>query len=183
MEELRVQRLRQREEAQRLQGPCARPARDTSQRRRDAEAARRVAEDIPERGEETWVEVTAGGRRPRSPSRAAKNRGKTKDKDRDATPTMGGTIDPVSDDDDTYHRTKTSGAKGPGKGKGYKGGWRPMLDWLGRLDVSYRGCLREFLPEGARPGENLRRGDINVRQEDVICQVLPVSEKNRASYG
>ena len=25
-----------------------------------------------------------------------------KDKDRDATPTMGGTIDPVSDDDDTW---------------------------------------------------------------------------------
>ena len=48
-------RLRQREEAQRLQGPFARPARDTSQRPRDAEAARRAAEDIPERGEETWV--------------------------------------------------------------------------------------------------------------------------------
>ena len=58
---------------------------------------------------------------------------KTKDKDRDATPTMGGTIDPVSDDDDTYDRTKASGAKGPGKGKGYKGGWRPLLDWLGRV--------------------------------------------------
>ena len=63
MEELRLQRLRQREEA------LARPARDISQRRRDAEAARRVAEDMPERGEETWVEVaTARGRRPRSPA-------------------------------------------------------------------------------------------------------------------
>ena len=40
VEELRLQRLRQREEAQRLQGPFARPARDTSQKRRDAEAAR-----------------------------------------------------------------------------------------------------------------------------------------------
>ena len=39
VEELRLQRLRQREEAQRLQGPFARPARDTSQRRRDADAA------------------------------------------------------------------------------------------------------------------------------------------------
>ena len=33
VEELRLQRLRQREEAQRLQGPFARPARDTLQRR------------------------------------------------------------------------------------------------------------------------------------------------------
>ena len=64
-----------------------------------------MAEDRPERGEETWVEVaTARGRRPRSPTKAAKGRGKTKDKDRDATPTMGGTIDPISDDDDTYER-------------------------------------------------------------------------------
>ena len=179
VEELRLQRLRQTEEAQRLQGPFARPARDTSQKRRDAEAARRVAEDRPERGEETWVEVaTARGRRPRSPSRAAKGRGKTKDKDRDATPTMGGTRDPVSDDDDTYDRTKGSGAKGPGKGKGYKGGWKPLLDRLGRVDVSYRGCPREFLSEGARPGENLRQGDINVRQEDIIRQVLPASEED-----
>ena len=108
--------VRQREEAERLQGPFARPARDTSQKRRDAEAARRVAE--AERGEETWVDVaTARRRRPRSPSRAAKGRGKTKDKDRDATPTMGGTIDPVSDDDDTYDRTKDSGAKGPARAK------------------------------------------------------------------
>ena len=30
---------------------------------------------------------------------AAKKASKTKDKDRDATPTMGGTIDPASDDD------------------------------------------------------------------------------------
>ena len=67
--------------------------------------------------------ATARGRRPRSPSREAKGRGKTKDKDRDATPTMGGTIDPASDDDDTYDRTN----KGPGKGKGYKGSWKPLL--------------------------------------------------------
>ena len=108
MEELRLQRLRQREEADRLQGPFYREARETSrdrQRRRDAEAARRVAEGPPDRGEETWVDVaTARGRRPRSPSRAAKHRGKTKDKDRDATPTMGGTIDPASDEDDTVGR-------------------------------------------------------------------------------
>ena len=75
-------------EERRLQGPFARPARDTSQKRRDAEAARRVAEGRPDRGEETWVDVaTARGRRPRLPSRAAKGRGKTKDKDRDATST------------------------------------------------------------------------------------------------
>ena len=46
-EELRLQRLRQREEADWLEGPFNREARDTSrdrQRRRDAEAARRVAE-------------------------------------------------------------------------------------------------------------------------------------------
>ena len=55
LEELRLQRLRQRDEAERLQGPFARPARDTSRRRRDAEAARRVAEGLPDRGDETWV--------------------------------------------------------------------------------------------------------------------------------
>ena len=74
LEELRLQRLRQREEADR--GPFRRTARDTSrdrQRRQDAEAARRVAEGPPDRGEETWVDVaTARGRQPRSPSRAAK---------------------------------------------------------------------------------------------------------------
>ena len=53
--------------------------------------------------------ATARGRRPRSPSRAAKGRGKTKDKDRDATPIMGGTIDPVSDDDDTIDRPTLKG--------------------------------------------------------------------------
>ena len=122
VEELRLQRLRQKEEAERLQGPFARPARDTSQKRRDAEAAKRVAEGKPDRGEEKWVDVaTARCPRPRSPSRAAKGRGKTKDQDRDAAPTMGGTIEPAGDDDDTYDRTKGSGAKGPGKGKGYKG--------------------------------------------------------------
>ena len=148
VEELRLQRLRQREEAQRLQGPFPRPARDTLQKRRDAEAAGRVAEDRPERGEETWVEVaTARGRRPRSPSRAAKGRGKAKDKDRDATllaTTMIPTIGP--------------GAKGSGKGKGYKGGWRPLLDRLGRVDVSYtevvRGssCLRALDPARTSAG-------------------------------
>ena len=44
--------------------------------------------------------------RPRSPSRPAKGCAKTKDKDRDASPTMGGTIDLVSDDDDTVDRSK-----------------------------------------------------------------------------
>ena len=81
-----------------------------------------MAEGLPDRGDETWVDVAAATtRRPRSPSRAAKGRGKTKDKDRDATPTMGGTIDPVSDYDDTIDRSRAD-AKGPGKGKGYKGG-------------------------------------------------------------
>ena len=59
---------------------------------------------------------------------------------------MGGTIDPVSDDDDTYDRTKGSGAKGPGKGKGYKGGWKPQLDRLGRVDVSYRAARGSSCP-------------------------------------
>ena len=65
LEELRLQRLRQRDEAERLQGPFARPARDTSQRRRDAEAARRVAEarwiEAKRRG---WasLQLGAGGR-------------------------------------------------------------------------------------------------------------------------
>ena len=76
LEELRLQRLRQREEAERLEGPFRRTARDTSrdrQRRQDAEAAIRVAEGPPDRGEETWVDVaTARGRQPRSPSRRGK---------------------------------------------------------------------------------------------------------------
>ena len=42
-------------------------------------------------------------------------RGKGKDKDRDASPTMGGTLD-TSDDDPTV-----DGTKGPGKGRA-KGG-------------------------------------------------------------
>ena len=105
---------------------CARRA---TQRRRDAEAARRVVEGLPDRGDETWVDVaTARGRRPRSPSRAAKGRGKTKD----ATPTMGGTIDPVSDYDDTIDTSKE------------------VLDRLGRVDVSYRGCPQQYLPEAGR---------------------------------
>ena len=138
-----------------------------------------MAEGLPDRRDEMWVDVaTARGRRPRSPSRAAKGRGKTKDKDRDATPTMGGTIDPVSDYDDTIDRSKKADAKGPAKGKGYKGGWRPLLDRLGRVDFSYRGCPQQYLAEGARPGENLRRGDISVRHDDVIRQVLPASEED-----
>ena len=163
-------------------GPFNRTARDTSrdrQRRRDAEAARRVAEGPPHKGEETWVDVaTARGRRPRSPSRAAKGRGKTKDKDRDATPTMGGTIDPATDGDDTVDRSKGTGAaKGNAKGRG-KGGWTPMLDRLGRIDVSYRGCPRQYLPPGARPGENLRHGDLTIRSEDAIREVLPLSDED-----
>ena len=46
------------------------------------------------------------------------------------------------------------------------------------MDVSYRGCPQQYLPKGARPGENLRRGDISVRHDDVIRQVLPASEKD-----
>ena len=88
VEELRLQRLRMREEAERLEGPFNREARESSrdrQRRSDAEAARRVAAGTASMGEESWVDVaTARGRRPRSPSRAARGRGKTKDKDRDA---------------------------------------------------------------------------------------------------
>ena len=97
LEELRLQRLRQREEAERLEGPFRRTARDTSrdrQRRQDAEAARRVAEGTTDRGEETWVDVD---------------------------------------------RSKGTGAaKRNAKGRG-KGGWTPMLDRLGRVDVSYPG--------------------------------------------
>ena len=64
-----LQRLRMREEAERLEGRRLGIPR-AIQRRSDAEAARRVAEG-------TWVDVaTARGRR--------KARGKTKDKDRDA---------------------------------------------------------------------------------------------------
>ena len=150
LEELRLQRLRQREEAERLEGPFNRPARETSrdrQRRRDAEAARRVAEGPPDRGEETWVDVaTARGRRPRSPSRPAKERGKTKDKHRDATPTMGGTIDPATDDDDTVDRFKGAGAaKGAAKRRG-KGGWTPALDRLGRMTLATGAALRSTCP-------------------------------------
>ena len=50
VEELRLQMLRMREEAERLEGLLNRKARDTSrdrQRRSDAEAARRVAEGPP----------------------------------------------------------------------------------------------------------------------------------------
>ena len=49
LEELRLQRLPQREEAERLEGPFNRAAGETSrdrQRRRDAEAARRVVEGL-----------------------------------------------------------------------------------------------------------------------------------------
>ena len=93
---------------------------------------------------------------------------------------MGGTIDPVGDYDDTIDRFKGADAKGPGKGKGYKGGWRPLLDRLGRVDVSYRGCPQQYLylRKGARPGENLRHSDISVRHDDVIRQVLPASEED-----
>ena len=52
-----------------------------------------------------------------------------------------------------------------------------MVDRLGRLDVSYRGCPLQFLPPGARPGENLRRGDITIRHEDVVREVLPSSDE------
>ena len=80
VEELRLQRLRQREESERLQGPIARPARDTSQTLGQlGEWPRTGPREAKRRG------ATARGRRPRSPSRAAKGRGKTKDKDRDAT--------------------------------------------------------------------------------------------------
>ena len=62
------------------------------------------------------------------------------------------------------------------KGRG-KGGWTPQLDRLGRIDVSYRGCPFQYLPPGARAGENLRRGDITIRQEDVIREVLPPADE------
>ena len=59
---------------------------------------------------------------------------------------MGGTIDPATDDDDTVDRSKKTGAvKGNAKGRG-KGGCTPMLDRLGRIDVSYRGCPRRESP-------------------------------------
>ena len=62
-------------------------------KRSDAEAARRVAAGTAAKGTgETWVDMaTAKGSRdrPRSPSRPTKGRGKIKNKDRDASPTMG----------------------------------------------------------------------------------------------
>ena len=88
-------------------------------------------------------------------------RGKTKDKDRDVTPTIGGLIDPVSDDD-TVDKSKGA-AKSATKARG-KGGWTPQVD------VSYRGCPYQLLPPGARPRENIRRGDITIRHEDVANQ-------------
>ena len=63
------------------------------------------------------------------------------------------------------------GAKG-----GAKGGWKPSIDRDWRLDVSYRGCPLQFLPPGARPGENLRRGDFNIRHDDAIRETLPPGE-------
>ena len=81
---------------------------------------------------------------------------------------MGGTIDPATDDNDTVDRSKGAGAaKGAAKGRG-KGGWTPSLDRFGRIDVSYQGCPTQYLPPDARPGENLRRGDISIRHEDAI---------------
>ena len=66
LEELRLQRLRQRDEAERLQGPFARPARDTSQRRRDAETPRQLGEwQKARRIEAKWtssLQLGAGGR-------------------------------------------------------------------------------------------------------------------------
>ena len=55
-------------------------------------------------------------------------------------------IDRVSDEDDTVDRSKEP-AKGqvPQKGRG-KGGWTPMIDRLGWLDVSCGGCPLVFLP-------------------------------------
>ena len=52
-----------------------------------------------------------------------------------------------------------------------------MIDRLGRVDVSYRGCRTKYLPPNARPGENLRRGNISIRHEDVIREVLPPSHE------
>ena len=43
--------------------------------------------------------------------------------------------------------------------------------------MSYRGCPLQFLPPGARPGENLRRGDISIGHEDVIQEVLPPADE------
>ena len=141
VEELRLQRLRMREETERTEGPFNREARESSrdrQRRSDAEAARRVAAAT---AYESWVDVaTATGRRPRSPSRAAKGRGKTKDKDRDASP-----------DDDSVDMSQR-GRYGRYQRERQRG-LTPQLDRLGRLDVSYRGCPFQFLPPGARPGE------------------------------
>ena len=37
-----------------------------------------------------------------------------------------------------------------------------------RLNMSYRGCPLVHLPPGARPGENLRRGDISIRHNDTV---------------
>ena len=71
----------------------------------------------------------------------------------------------------------TGAAKGIAKQRG-KGGWTPQLDRLGRVDVSYRGCPRQYLPAGARPGENLRRGDLSIRSEDAIREVLPPSDED-----
>ena len=71
----------------------------------------------------------------------------------------------------------TGAAKGIAKGRG-KGGWTPILDRLGRIDVSYLGCPRQYLPAGTRPGENLRRGDLSIRSEDAIREVLPPSDED-----
>ena len=41
-----------------------------------------------------------------------------------------------------------------------------------RLDMSYHGRPLVYLPPGARPGENLRRGDISIRHNDTVHETL-----------
>ena len=174
VEELRLQHLRLREEAEWLERSRATEISDERARRSDAETARKIASGTAATGTgETWADIAsarAHRERYRSPSRLAKGRGEGKEKDRDASPTMIKMLDPVSDDDATVDRTK-----GRAKG-GAQGGWSSHVDRDGKLDMSYRGCPLQHLPPGAMPGEYLRRGDLNIRHDDVIIETLPPGE-------
>ena len=158
VEELRLQKLRLRTglEIPRLRGLSEAPLRRLG--------GLPLAPLLPGRASPGWI--------------LCKGHGKTKHKDRDVSPTMGGTLD-TSDDDATVDRSKGP-AKGTAKSRG-KGGWTPAIDrHAGEMLAS--GCPLVHLPLGARPGENLRRGDISVRHNDTVREVLPQGDEEALEH-
>ena len=48
--------------------------------------------------------------------------------------------------------------------------------------MSYQSCPLLYLRPGARPGENLRRGDLSIRHHDMIRDTPPRDEDGPLVY-